>query len=139
MVINDLWMRLIQKQEIRWKDRRHFFRLAARMIRQLLCDRARNRGAAKRGGGWKRVSLDDAPQLEARESAVQNVDLVELDGALKRLEAGHPDLLEVVELRYFAGLATEQVAHVLELNAGTVRRRWSKAKMLLQHYLTAGS
>lgn len=147
MVVNDVWMKLLDRPDISWNDRQHFFRTASRIVRQLLCDHARTRRARKRGGGRVKQSLDDvaepaAPDLPADGELLLGgeVDILKLDAAITRLEAAHPDLAEVVELRYFGGFSDDHIGRViLDLNPGTVRRRWSKAKTLLHLYLTTDS
>lgn len=144
MVVNDVWMTLLNRPDISWNDRQHFFCTASRIVRQLLCDHARARGARKRGGGRVRQSLDDVaepagPDLPADDELLlgEDVDVLKLDAALTRLEAGHPELAKVVDLRYFGGFSDEHIGHViLNLHPGSVRRRWTKAKTLLHLYLT---
>lgn len=143
MVVNDVWMKLLDRPDISWNDRQHFFRTASRIVRQLLCDHARERRTRKRGGGRVKQSLDDiaepsAPDLSDHDELLGgDVDLLQLDTALTRLEAAHPDLAEVVELRYFGGFSDDHIGRViLNLHPGTVRRRWTKAKTLLHLYLT---
>lgn len=144
MVINDVWMKLLDRPDISWNDRQHFFCTASRIVRRLLCDHARTRRRRKRGGDRVRQSLDDiselaAPDLPADDELLLggDVDLLKLDAAITRLEAAHPDLAEVVELRYFGGFSDDHIGQViLNLNPGTVRRRWIKAKTLLHLYLT---
>jgi len=111
----------------RWEDRAHFFGAAARAMRQVLVDFARSRGALKRGGGWRLVSLDDgAAPLE-----LELDQLMALDDALDRLDGASPRLRRLVELRFFAGLPNGEVAAVLGVTARTVERDWLKARLFL--------
>jgi RNA polymerase sigma factor (TIGR02999 family) len=110
-----------------WRDRGHFFAYAARAMRNILIDRARSRLASKRGGDLGRVDIDDLSIGIDGES----VALLELDQALTRLEAEHPRLVQVVELRFFAGRSVEETAALLEIDPRTVKRDWRKARAFL--------
>lgn len=110
-----------------WDDRAHFFGAAARAMRQVLVDFARSRGALKRGGGWRLVSLDEgAAPLE-----LELDELMALDDALDRLDGASPRLRRLVELRFFAGLPTREVATLLGVTPRTVERDWLKARLFL--------
>jgi RNA polymerase sigma factor (TIGR02999 family) len=114
-------------------DRTHFFALAARAMRQILVDAAREQSAAKRGGGQRPVSLDDdAIRVEAIAD-----DVLAIDGALGRLERLDPDLARVVEYRFFAGLTDAEIAALLNSSARTVRRSWRKARAFLYREISA--
>jgi RNA polymerase sigma-70 factor, ECF subfamily len=101
--------------------------MAGRMMRRILVDSARARGSRKRGDGARRVSLDEA--LLACGSP--DPGLMALDDALIRLEAIHPRKVEVVELRYFAGLTLDETAEALQVSTDTVKRDWRFAKLWL--------
>src|SRR5690606_24301226 len=110
-----------------WRDRAHFFGYAAAIMRNILVDYARRRGAAKRGGD--RVPVDWTlvqPGVEAVAS-----DVLALDAALTRLERAEPQLARVVELRFFAGLSLEETAEVMGRSARSVDRDWRKARAFL--------
>jgi RNA polymerase sigma-70 factor, ECF subfamily len=126
-LVNEAYLRLVDWKDARWQNRAHFFAMAAQIMRRVLVDMARERGRAKRGRGQLHVSLSEAEQVSSGESA----DLVALDDALKSLEELDPRKSRVVELRFFGGLSLEEVAHVLDVSVGTVRRDWSLARAWL--------
>ncbi|MCA8949060.1 MAG: sigma-70 family RNA polymerase sigma factor [Planctomycetes bacterium] len=130
-LVNELYLRLAQRDG-RWNDRAHFMRLAGRVMRQTLTDHARRRRAAKRNPGQTRMPLDDL--VDAYEQ--RSLDIVDLDGGLSRLTAGHPELVELVELRFFAGRSFEEIADIIGISAKTARRRLQAAKILLREQLT---
>jgi len=110
-----------------WKNKQHFFGIAARSMRQILVERARARGAQKRWAGLDRVSLSDSLAIAASEEAM----LPALDEALERLEAIDAEQARIVELRFFAGLSVEETADALAMSPATVKRRWSLARAWL--------
>jgi RNA polymerase sigma factor (TIGR02999 family) len=110
-----------------WESRAHFFGAASRAMRQVLVDFARRRNAARRGGIHDLVSLgshDAAIQIELDE-------ILTVDAALDQLERVDPRLRSVVELRFFAGLALEDIARLLDLSTRTVERDWLKARLII--------
>jgi RNA polymerase sigma-70 factor (ECF subfamily) len=129
-LVNEAYLRLIGRK-VQWQNRAHFFGIAAQLMRRILVDVARTRGRAKRGGGELHLSLSDAANL----SIARRADLVALDDALKLLEELKPRHSRVVELRFFGGLSLEEVAHVLDVSVGTVRRDWSLAQAWLYREL----
>ena len=130
-LISEIYLRLVDQDRIEWRDRAHFYRVAARACRRFLIDYARRHGAQKRGGGRARVTIDRV-QIESGGEALE---VLALDEALERLEALDPRLYQVVELRHFGGLSEEETAQMLDVSTRTVRRDWVKAKGLLLHYL----
>ena len=126
-LINEAYLRLIDHKNMPWQNRAHFFGVAAQAMRRILVDYARNRHAAKRGGGAVEVSLDRAAVV-AREQAAE---LIALDDALMDLAAISPRKSQIVELRYFGGLSVEETAEVLAVSTATVVREWRSAKRLL--------
>jgi RNA polymerase sigma factor (TIGR02999 family) len=126
-LINEAYIRLIDHKNMPWENRAHFYGVAAQAMRRILVDYARNRHAAKRGGGAVEVSLDKAAVV-AREQAVE---LIALDDALMELAAISPRKNQIVELRYFGGLSVEETAEVLGISTATVVREWRSAKRLL--------
>lgn len=124
-LVNEAWLKLIQTDEVEWRDRAHFMAVAARVMRQILIDSGRRKRAAKRrtpGPTTVRLNEDDR-------SAV--VDLVALDQALGRLEELDADQVRVVELRYFGGLTIPETAEVLDVSVATVNRSWRAARSWL--------
>jgi RNA polymerase sigma factor (TIGR02999 family) len=115
-----------------WTDKRHFVGIAARSMRQILVERARARGAQKRWAGLDRVTMTDALAVAADSEGM----LPALDEALTRLEQVDPEQARIVELRYFAGLSTEETADALGMSPATLKRRWALARAWLFRELT---
>lgn len=113
-----------------WDGRNHFFGAAARAMRQIAVDHARRRNAQKRGGGWARVSVSGLTGDEAAE-----VDLLDLDEALHELGALSERQAQIVELRFFGGLTTDEVARMLDLSPRTVQLEWRAARAWLRSRL----
>jgi RNA polymerase sigma factor (TIGR02999 family) len=116
---------------VRWDDRVHFFAVAAQLMRRILVDHARKRGAGKRGGDRVTVSLDEhlAPARERK------LDVVALDDALNELSRMNPQHGRIVELRFFAGLSIEDTAQALGISPATVKRDWAVARAWLYREL----
>lgn len=125
-LINEAFIRLIEWKNVSWQNRAHFFGISARLMRQVLVDIARSHRRAKRGGDASQVTLNEAliPGGPGR-------DVVAVDDALKSLEKLDPRKVRIVELRFFAGLSTEETAEVLKLSTRTVDREWSLAQAWL--------
>jgi len=124
-LVHEAWLRLMEAS-VEWRDINHFRRLAATAMRRILIDRARARMAEKRGGGLKRVPLDDIaiPLPEER--------LLALDEAIARLAQSKPQHAELVELKFFGGLSGEEAATLLGVSAATVDRMWRYSRSWLQ-------
>ena len=130
-LVNEAYMRLIDCEQVHWKDRAHFFAISAQMMRRVLVEFARSRRYQKRGGGARKTSLD----VEVIASPQRGQDLVALDDALQTLAAEYPRQAQVVELKFFGGLSVEETAEVLQVSAVTVMRDWQLAKMWLAREL----
>jgi RNA polymerase sigma factor (TIGR02999 family) len=130
-LVNEAFLRLIDWQNVEWRNRAHFFGLAARIMRRILVDFARARHREKRRGGEIQVSLSEAVNVAQERSA----DLVALDDALQTLEKMEPRQARVVELRFFAGLSLEETAEALNVSLSTVRRDWSLVEAWLYREL----
>ena len=130
-LINEAYLKLVDQRESDWQNRAHFFAVAARVMRNLLVDRARSRQFAKRGGGSKKVSADEI-MIAAPEKDVNVIDLHEALTILAELDERKS---RIVELRYFAGLSVEETAEVLGISGITVKREWLKAKAWLYQAL----
>jgi RNA polymerase sigma factor (TIGR02999 family) len=126
-LVHDAYLSLFGEQGLQWRDRGHFFAYAARAMRSLLIDRARRRLSEKRGGGLHQVELS----LQGVEQADECLDLLALDQALTTLADDHPRLVQVVELRFFAGLSVQETASGLGVDARTVERDWRKARAFI--------
>ena len=134
---HEAFLRLVDWRNVDWKNRAHFFGVAAQMMRRILVDRARERRAGKRGAGAARVTLTQARGLAAGESELDRVDLLALDAALKGLEKLDPQQVRVVESRFFGGLSVEETAEALSISTATVKREWRAAKAWLFRELRA--
>jgi len=128
-LVNEAYLRLVGKKPPKWQNRAHFFGVAAQMMRHILVDHARSRRAAKRGAGIPRLVLDTEIALPLQPP---EVDLVALDGALKKLADLDPGESRVVELRFFGGLSIEETAVVMGISARTVKREWAAARAWLR-------
>ena len=126
-LVHEAYLRLVDDSRAQWQGRAHFFGVAARAMRRILVDHARAHNAAKRGGGIEKVPLEAAGDL----LAAPDVDLVELDGALETLAQTYPRQSEVVELRFFGGLESREIAEVLQVSEKTILRDWNFAKLFL--------
>jgi RNA polymerase sigma factor (TIGR02999 family) len=127
-LVHEAYLRLVSNTSPPWQSRAHFFGVAARLMREILVDHARNHGAAKRGGGAPRITLNEAldiPQLK-------NVDLILLDDALQRLSKLDERQCRIVELRFFAGLSIEDTSEALSISHATVSREWTTARLWLR-------
>jgi RNA polymerase sigma factor (TIGR02999 family) len=133
-LVHEAYMRLVGQQRVVWQNRAHFFGIAAKMMRRILVDHAREHQAAKRPGAALKVVLDDRiGAIEPREYELLVIDQVLTE--LARVDAG---LVQIVELRYFAGLSEREVAHALSLSRATVTREWQTARAWLYRRLTKG-
>ena len=132
---HEAFIKLIDQRNVRWRNRAHFFGIAAQAMRRILVDHARARLAGKRGSGGAVVSLDEA--IDVSDSRADQ--LIALDEALKRLAQLDPNRGRVIELRYFGGLTLEETAEVLGVSRATVIREWRMAKAWLYGELKKGS
>jgi len=130
-LVNEAYMRLIDCEQVNWKDRAHFFAISAQMMRRVLVEFARSRQYQKRGAGARKTSLDEGVIA----SPQRGQDLVALDDALQALAAEYPRQAQVVELRFFGGLNVEETAEVLHVSGITVMRDWQLAKVWLAREL----
>jgi RNA polymerase sigma factor (TIGR02999 family) len=126
-LVHEAYLRLVDLRRVQWQNRAQFFAIAARVMRQILVDHARALGAAKRGGGVWRVPLAD----DLLTAAPPDVDLLDLNAALDRLEAIDSRLGDLVVLRFFGGLTVEEAAESLDLSPATVKRDWTRARAWL--------
>lgn len=128
-LVHEAYLRLAKDAPSRWESRGHFVAIAAISMRRLLVERARARGASKRGGRRVQVTLDEG--LLAGVDLHHEVDLVALDRALTRLAALDASQARIVELRYFGGLSVEETAEAMDSSPATVKRHWTVAKAWL--------
>ena len=131
-LVNELYVRLIDAQAVKWHDRAHFFAISSRLMRRILVDAARRRNMRKRGGGAHPVTLDEAQVV----APGRGQDVIALDEALDALAAFDQRKARVVEMRFFAGLSVPEIAVVLEVSEDTVTRDWNFAKTWLLRELS---
>jgi RNA polymerase sigma factor (TIGR02999 family) len=131
-LVNEAYLRLIEVNQVQWRNRAHFFAMASRMMRRLLVDAARAHRYQKRGGGAEKVSLDEALVV----SSEPRHELIALDDALNALAAIDLRKSQVVEMRFFAGLSVEETAEALRVSADTVMRDWRLARVWLLRELS---
>jgi RNA polymerase sigma factor (TIGR02999 family) len=126
-LVNEAYLRLLTQNRVRWENRAQFFALAARIMRRVLVDHARRRGAVKRR--VTRISLMPQAAAPGRES--EPADVIALNDALVQLFEVDPRQAQIVELRYFGGLNVNETAEVLALSPSTVKREWRLARLWL--------
>lgn len=137
LIVNEAYLRLFGQRNVDWQNRGQFFALAAQLMRRILVDHARRQRRQKRGGGAGAVELDEF--VPAPEGPVDNVNAIDLDRALARLEQLDPDQARIVEMRFFGGLTVEETAAALGVSPATVKREWALAKGWLHRELTAAA
>lgn len=126
-LVNEVYLRLVDQKSASWKDRSHFFAVAAQLMRRILVDHARSHRAEKRGGKVEQIQIDEA--FDVGES--QDVDLVALDDALTDLAKLDARQSKIVELRFFGGLTIDETAETLRMSSATVTREWRNARAWL--------
>jgi len=126
-LVHSAYMKLFGSTDSVWDNRKHFFVVAAKAMRQVIIDHARKRGRTKRGGGRLAMTLNE----DLAEAEEESIDFLDLDEALAELDAEAPRQARVVELRYFAGLEVAEVAEVLDISKATVERDWRFARAWL--------
>jgi len=134
-LINEAYVRLVDQRNVHWTNRSHFFAISAQIMRRILIDHARRHAYAKRGGGARQVSLEEAAIVASNTGS----ELIRLDEALKSLAERDPRRSRVVELRYFGGLNNEEIAGILHVSENTVTRDWNMARAWLYHQLTGSA
>jgi RNA polymerase sigma factor (TIGR02999 family) len=131
-LVNEVYLRLVDITKVEWHERAQFFAMASQMMRRILVDAARARGADKRGGGAPKVDLDDTALL----SSESGRSILALDEALTAFARLAPRQAKVVELRYFGGLTEEEIVEALKISPRTVRRDWDLARAWLLRELS---
>jgi len=131
-LVNEVYLRLVDVTRIEWHERAQFFAMAAQMMRRILVDGARARGAHKRGGMAPKVDIDDTAVL----SPAPDRSILALDEALTAFSQLAPRQAKVVELRYFGGLTEEEIVAALKISPRTVRRDWDLARAWLLRELS---
>jgi RNA polymerase sigma factor (TIGR02999 family) len=133
-LVNEVYLRLINQNEVSWQNRAQFFGIAAQMMRRILVSHARSREAKKRGGGAQHITLEEDMAIAPQ----RDLNLLALDDALTRLETVDPDKSRMVELRFFSGLSVEETAEVMGVSPRTVDRQWQTAKAWLHREINSG-
>ena len=136
-LVNEAYLRLVRQRRVVWQDRNQFFAVAATVMRRLLVDYARQRGASKRGAWSHAVLLDDGEQVTV--STIPNLDVIAVNDALMELAEIDPLRARLIELRFFAGLTTDETAETLGVSTATVTRSWRLARAWLHYRLTHGA
>jgi len=134
-LVDEAYLRLVNRKDVHWQNRAHFFAIAAQLMRSILVDHARSHAYAKRGGGARKIALEDAMVVSEERAA----EVVALDDALKELASLDPQQSRIVELRFFGGATIEETAEVLALSPATIKREWSTAKAWLYRELSKES
>ena len=131
-LVHEAYLQLVDQTRVDWKNRAHFFGVAAQLMRRILVEHARAHHAQKRGGSANKLSLEEAinyfPQKE--------MTLVALDDSLKELEKLDPRQSKIVELRFFGGLTTDEVSEVMGISTATIEREWRSARAWLHTQLS---
>jgi len=134
-LVHEAFLKLVQQRDVHWRNRAHFFGIAAQMIRRILVDHARMGLAEKRGSGGIKVELNDVMAIASQ----REIDVLELDAALAKLTQMDERQSRIVELRFFAGMSVEETAEVMQLSPATVKREWSSAKAWLFREMSRSS
>jgi RNA polymerase sigma factor (TIGR02999 family) len=136
-LVNEVCLRLLGWDQVRWQNRGHFFGVSAQIMRRVLVDIARRRNRARRGGpGAVRVPIDEIDLAASADTL--DADLVALDQALEGLARHDPRKAQVVELRFFGGLSMEEIAQALDISLRTAHNDWAFARAWLYRTLTTG-
>jgi RNA polymerase sigma factor (TIGR02999 family) len=131
-LVNEAYLRLVDRKRVSWRDRAHFFAFAATTMRRILVESARKKKSSKRDAGAGLLTLTEAEGIAGRD----RVDVIHLDHALTALAALDERQARLVELRYFGGLTIDETAEVLEVGPATVSRDWATAKAFLYRQLS---
>jgi RNA polymerase sigma factor (TIGR02999 family) len=126
-LVNEVYLKLVDVERVRWQNRAHFLAVAARLMRRILVDFARSRRYRKRGGGVQHVAFDETAVIDIG----RGHDLLALDDALDELARVDARQGQIVVMRFFAGLSIEEIAKVMDLSTATVGRDWKLAKSWL--------
>ena len=133
-LVNEAYMKMVDITQVSWQNKAHFIGVAANQMRRILVDHARQHNAQKRGGEFHILTLND--EIDAADE--QSADLIALDDALTELAKMDPVKAQIVELRYFGGLTTDETAEVLGVSPITIKRHWKMTKAWLYGQLTKG-
>jgi RNA polymerase sigma factor (TIGR02999 family) len=132
-LVSEAYLRLVDQRRVMWRNRAHFFGVAAGMMRRILVDYARRRRAERRGRDWQRVTLTG---LDIASDEPSQIDVLALHESLEQLAAFDSQQARIVELRYFGGLTIDETAEVVGVSEATVAREWTIAKAWLRATLS---
>ncbi len=135
-LVHEAFMRLVNQHDVQWRNRAHFYAIAAQMIRRILVDYARSQHAEKRGSGAIKLELDEAMAVAQTGT---DIDLLGLNDALDALAELDERQSRIVELRFFAGLSIEETAEVMHLSPASIKREWQTARAWLFRRMTRTS
>ena len=131
-LVHEAYFKLVDQTRVDWRGRTHFLAIAAQAMRRILVDHARRRGAAKRGGNWHRIALDDNLVIESN----RDEDVLALEDALTKLKKLDPRQAQMIELRFFGGLSIAEVAKVMGISRRSVEREWTMVRAWLRQELS---
>ncbi len=132
-LVHEAYVQLVGWENVTWQNRAHFFAVAARIMRQVLIEYARQKKSLKRGGDWQKIVLDEANSFPTQGG--KEFDLLEINDAINALAKFDERQAKIVELRFFGGLTYEETAHALGVSPKTVQREWTLAKAWLRRRL----
>ena len=130
-LLHEAYLRLVDQKTTSWQNRAHFFGVAAQLMRRVLVDHARRHRTDKRGGQWTKIEFDEA----LAPATGRSLDVIALDDALHDLAKLNPQHSQIVELRFFGGMKTDEVAEVLDISPRTVQREWRMARAWLRRQM----
>ena len=131
-LVHEAYFKLVDQTRVDWRGKTHFLAIAAQAMRRILVDHARRRGAAKRGGNWHRIALDDNRVIESN----CDEDVLALEDALTKLKKLDPRQAQMIELRFFGGLSIAEVAKVMGISRRSVEREWTMVRAWLRQELS---
>jgi len=131
-LVHDVYIRLVEEKDQDWNSRGHFFRAAAEAMRRILVENARSKKRLKRGGDWQRIEINEANIG----TELASDDLLTLNEALEKLSLQEPSVVDLVKLRYFAGLTIDQVAEIQGISRRSVIDHWAYARSWLTREMT---
>jgi len=133
-LVNEVYLRLVDRRKVQWRNQAHFFGFAAQLMRMILVDYARGRQRKRRGEGRRPVSIEALIDLPEH----RDLEVLLVDEALKTLAREDERQARIVEMRFFAGLNNEEIGEILEIHPSTVKREWATAKLFLLRELSQG-
>lgn len=131
-LVHEVYLKLIDQQQVDWRGRSHFFAVGAQAMRRLLVDHARHQKRVKRGGGLNRIPLDEQWAM----AASQDVDVLAINEAIEQLAARDERQAKIVEMRFFGGLTIDEVAEVLGVSRRTVEAEWTMIRAWMKRFLS---